>query len=219
MNDCGAAWGFLRANASLILGLTMAGSFALFAVLAGVRFPGGYGPWDGNTISQLGNIRLDPLGANLYRAGCILSGGLAIGFFISLNTGPAAGPPIEKRIWLMVRVSGVVGGVGLLMNGIFPETQYAMHHFWAGVVFNSFAACAILTPFALWSRAASRTLLSAFCVISLLAVMAMFAFPSSHWLEWPAATMLLAYPSVIAVMLTRQAHDASALRTSTDAVP
>jgi hypothetical membrane protein len=196
----------------------MAGSFVLFAVLASFRFPGGYGPWDGNTISQLGNIRLDPLGANLYRAGCILSGVLAIGFFISLNSGRAAGAPTERRIWLLVRISGIAGGVGLLMNGIFPETQYAMHHFWAGVIFNSFAACAVLTPFALWSRVASRTLLAAFCVIALLAVMAMFAFPSRHWLEWPAATMLLAYPSFIAVLLTWRACDASVLRTSTNVV-
>jgi hypothetical protein len=54
-------------------------------VLAAVHYPGIYGPWNDNTLSQLGNVNLNPHGYILYLVGCGLAGAFAIGFFLSLG--------------------------------------------------------------------------------------------------------------------------------------
>jgi hypothetical membrane protein len=184
----------------LLLGLGMTVSFALFAALSATRFPRTYGPWSNNTVSQLGNINLNPRGAYLYLAGCAVSGLLAIAFFISLRDWTPSGSPVQNRVLLLVRILGGAGGVGLFMNAVFPENHYAMHHFWAGLVFNAFAASLILAPFALWRQDRSRIPLVIFCALGFCAVIVMFTFSGSHWIEWLPVVMLLAFPPFVGIV-------------------
>lgn len=183
----------------------MAGSYTVFLVLAATRFPHPYGPWQDNTLSQLGNRNLNPDGYGLYLVGCAVTGIFAIGFFLSLGPWKVSGTRRQHRLLLLVQALGVVGGFGLFMNAVFPENDFPQHHFWAGVVFNAFAAAAILAIPALWRTGRSNTSLIAFNVAAFAAVILMYVFAPVHWVEWVPAAMFLLFPLLLGV-LTRTLH-------------
>jgi hypothetical membrane protein len=190
----------------LLLGLGMAGAYVLFAALAALRFPRPYGPWHNNTLSQLGNSTLNPHGAIFYLTGCALAGVLAIAFFLSLGPWRQSGTQNQGRLLLIIQTLGIVSGFGLFMNAICPEDDYAPHHFWAGLIFNAFAAAMLLAPVALWRRDRSSVPIAVFCLLTFAAVIVMFIFSGSHWLEWLPVTMFLVFPSFVGFLLQRRAE-------------
>ncbi|GAC1525672.1 MAG: hypothetical protein NVS2B16_34090 [Chloroflexota bacterium] len=207
--------GRLRRRGSLPLApaFGMAASFALFGVLAATRFPHPYGPWENNTISQLGNPNLNPNGYVLYLIGCALSGICAIGFFAGLGWWAERGARNQTLLIRVVQGLGVAGGFALVMNAVFPENHYAQHHFWAGLVFNSWAIAAIVAIPALRKRGGSNAGLIAFNLVAFAAVILMFVFSSVHWMEWPPAAMFLMFPLVLSA-LVRSGGDLSSLSRS-----
>jgi len=196
----------------LILGITIAGSYAFFAALAAVRFPHAYGPWQDNTLSQLGNPNLNPDGYILYLVGCAVAGIFAIAFFLSLCRWRVSGTRNQNRLLLLVQVLGGVGGFALFMNAIFPENEYVQHHFWAGLVFNSFATATLLAIPALWRVDRSNSGLIAFNVVAFAAVILMYVFAPVHWVEWLPAGMFLLLPLLLGVLTRTLEHEARDLR-------
>ncbi len=194
------------ARLPLMLGLSMTAAYVLFAVLAASRFPRPYGPWYNNTLSQLGNSTLNPHGAIFYLTGCALTGVLAIFFFLNLSRWRQSGTQNQRRLLVIVQTLGAVSGLGLIMNAVFPENDYAPHHFWAGLIFNAFAAAMLLAPVALWRRDRSNLPIAGFCLLTFAAVILMFSFSASHWLEWLPVMMLLVFPPFIAFVLQSRAE-------------
>jgi hypothetical membrane protein len=178
----------------------MAGLFALCLVLAALRFPHAYGPWQDNTLSQLGNRNLNPNGYVLYLLGCGLAGALAVAFFLSLGPWKASRTRYQQRLLLLMQALGVAGGFALFMNAVFPENDYPQHHFWAGVVFNAFAVAAIVAIPALWRPSGSNFWLIAFDVAAFGAVILMFVFAPVHWVEWLPAAMFLLFPLFLGIL-------------------
>lgn len=199
-----------RNSLPLVTGGAIIGSYVLFAVLAALRFPRAYGPWEGNTLSQLGNVHLNPNGYMLYLVGCALAGLFTIAFFFTLTPWNRTGRPGWNRVFFAVRLLGVVGGIALFMNAVFPENDYALHHFWAGLVFNSFAAAALLAVPLLWKRGRANLGLVAFNVGAVIAVVLMFVFAPVHWMEWPPAAFLLLFPLVLVLLRRTMAADEAA---------
>ena len=174
----------------------------LFGALAAVRFPHAYGPWHNNTLSQLGNSNLNPNGYILYLVGCAVAGIFAFAFFLSLGRWNASGTPNQKRLLLLTQALGAVGGLALLMVAIFPENEYAQHHFWAGVLFNSFAATTLVAIPALWRVDRTNLVLIVFNVVAFATVILMFVFASVHWVEWLPGGIFLLFPIVLGVRTT-----------------
>jgi hypothetical membrane protein len=193
----------LKAQSPLILGLATAVTYSCFAAIAAIQFPRGYGPWDSDTLSQLGNRNLNPGGYAIYLVGCGLAGLFSTAFFISLGAWSASGSRLQNRVLLLLQALGVTGSVGLFMNAIFPENQYSQHHFWAGVLFNTLAAAALVSIPALWRSGGPNAVLVAFDGLAFIAVAVMFAFPSKHWLEWPPAGAFLLFPTVLGLLTRR----------------
>ena len=94
------------------------------------------------------------------------------------------------------------------MNAIFPENDYPQHHFWAGVVFNAFAAAAIVAIPALWRAGRSNRSLIAFNVVAFAAVILMYVFAPVHWVEWLPAGMFLLFPLLLGVLSRTLHHEA-----------
>jgi hypothetical protein len=188
-----------RPSLPLALSLGIAGSYLLFAALAAAHYPSVYGPWSDNTLSQLGNVHLNPNGYVLYLVGCALAGAFAIAFFVSLGRRRASGTSLQRWLVLLLQALGVVGGFALIMNAIFPENEYAQHHFWAGVVFNSFAVAALVAIPALWREGGLNFVLIAFDIAAFAAVILMFVFAKVHWVEWVPGGMFLLFPIVLAI--------------------
>lgn len=183
----------------LILSAGIAGSYALFGALAAMRFPGAYGPWHNNTLSQLGNPNLNPDGHILYLIGCAFAGICAMAFFLSLGRWRVSGTRNQNRLLLLMQALGVLGGFALFMAAIFPENEYAQHHFWAGLVFNAFAATTLVAIPALWRADRSNTALIVFNVLAFSAVILMFVFAAVHWVEWVPGGMFLLFPILLGI--------------------
>jgi hypothetical membrane protein len=186
----------------LILGIGLAGSYVLFGALAAMRFPHAYGPWHNNTLSQLGNSNLNPDGYILYLVGCAVAGIFAVAFFLSLGRWRVSSTANQKRLLLLMQALGVVGGFALFMVAVFPEDEYAQHHFWAGVLFNSFAAATLVAIPALWRAGRSNPVVIAFNVVAFATVILMFVFASVHWVEWLPGGMFLLFPILLGVRTT-----------------
>ncbi len=187
----------------LILGVSVTGSYASFLLLAASHFPHAYGPWRDNTISQLGNRNLNPHGYISYLIGCAIAGVLAMAFFLSLSQWKLDSSRRQRWLFRLVQTLGIVGGLALFMNAIFPENDHLEHHVWAGVLFDAFAAAAIVAIPALWHFGRAILGLIAFNLLAIIAVVLMYAFASIHWVEWLPAGMFLLFP-VLLGFLTRQ---------------
>jgi hypothetical membrane protein len=182
---------------SLILGLSGALTYIAFSALAAIQFPGPYSPWHNNTLSQLGNVNLNPNGAIYYQIGCAVTGLLLMAFFSTLGPWRASGTPWQNRVLTLVQVLGVIAGFGLLMNAVFPESNLQPHHFWAGVVFNSAGFAMLLSPFAFWRPGLRNLPISLVTGCGFVAVILMFAFSRSHWVEWLPVTVFLLSPGLL----------------------
>ncbi len=197
--------GYLKAWVSLILGLSTALTYVLFSSLAAAEYPGLYSPWHNNTLSQLGNVNLNPNGAIYYQIGCAVTGLLLMGFFCSLGPWRSSGTVRQNRILLVVQVLGVFAGFGLLMNAVFPESNLSPHHFWAGVVFNSAGVAMLLSPFAFWRPGLQNVPITMVTLCGCALVIVMFAFSKSHWVEWLPVTVFLLSPGLLGLH-TRSHH-------------
>lgn len=196
---------------SMLLGIGIGCSYAFFALIASRYYPSVYSPLNNNTLSQLGNHYLNPDGAIYYRIGCAVSGTLAMAFFASLTHWRQTGTEAQNRFLLSAQVLGVAGGFGLVMNAVYPEDQLAVHHIWAGVVFNCLGLSLLLSPFALWRRGHQNLTTSGVALIGSAAVVVMFVFARDHWVEWLPVTVFLIAPGVLGfrtrvVALSRHRH-------------
>lgn len=174
-----------------------ASAFVIFGAMAASRFPRGYGPWYNDTLSELGNPLLNPNGYGFYLVGCAVAGVFAMISFIMLGHWRASGTHTQNRFLLLVQVLGVLGGLGLFMNAVFPENQLTMHHFWAGLLFNCFAAAAPLSIPALWRTGPWNGGLIALGIMGFASVIVMFVFASVHWVEWIPISMFVLFPLLL----------------------
>jgi hypothetical protein len=182
----------------VVLALALCGSYVSFAALAAIHFPTAYSPLH-NTLSQLGNRTLNPGGFQLYLIGCFLGGIFAIGFFLSLAPWRASGSRLQNRALVLVQLLGVVGGFGLVMNAVFPENQLTIHHFWAGVVFNSLGAAMLLAPFAFRRPGRIDLGMVGLPIVAAVAVVLMFVFARDHVMEWVPSSLFLLSSAVLGV--------------------
>ena len=182
---------------SLLFGLALAFTYVVFGWLASLHYPTPYSPFHNNTLSQLGNTQINPRGAPYYLAGCALSGIFAIAFFVSLKPWHRTGTRAQNRLLMVVQGLGIVGGVALVMNAVFPENHYGQHHFWAGVLFNSLGAALFLASFALRRRERPNLGLSGVTALASAAVIVMFVFARTHWVEWVPVMLFLISPVLL----------------------
>ena len=171
-------------------------SFIVFSALAASHFPTPYSPIHENTLSQLGNGKLNPHGAIFYLIGCAVTGLLAIAFFVSLFPWRDTGTSRQNRLLVIVQIVGVGAGLALIMNAVYPETSYRAHHFWAGVVFNGVGLVMLLAPFALWRPGRPNLSLAVIPSLGAVAVILMFIFAGVHWVEWIPVSLFLLCPSL-----------------------
>lgn len=186
-----------RPSSSLLFGVSLPTSYVLFGVVAALHYPTAYGPFHNNTLSQLGNRYLNPHGFMYYLAGCAVAGVLAIGFFLSLGAWKRSGTRIQNRMLLAVQTLGVAGGVALVMNAVYPETQLHIHQFWSGVLFNSLGGAMLIAPVALWRRQHPNVRLLSLSLLVAAAVVIMFVFARDHWVEWVPVTLFLVSPTLL----------------------
>jgi hypothetical protein len=172
--------------------------YLLFTALAWIAYPGAYGPWNNNWLSDLGNRRLNPSGAELYAIGCVGTGILLGGFFVGLASWRRSHSKVEDWLLLFVQSAGLIGALSIVMSAVFSIDQFAAHQFWSRMISGSMAVALFVSPFALRRPGLPVWVLGAVCVAGYLSVVARLVFASAHWLEWPSIGFLLIYVVVVA---------------------
>jgi hypothetical protein len=186
------------ARLTRLLGPIAVAWYLLFTALAWISYPGAYGPWNNNWLSDLGNRQLNPAGAEFYAAACVGTGILVGGFFVGLASWRGSGPKVQDWLLLVVQVAGLIGALSIVMTAVFSIDQFAAHQFWSRMVSGSMAVSLFVSPFALWRPARHAWLLGTVSAVGYLLVIARLVFASAHWLEWPSIGFLLLYVLVVA---------------------
>src|SRR5579872_3274780 len=174
------AWG------TRLLGPSAVAWYLLFTALSWIAYPGAYGPWNNNWLSDLGNRQLNPSGAGLYAVGCVGTGILVAGFYLGLASWRRSGSRVQRGLLLFVQVAGLIGALSIVMSAVFSIDQFAAHQFWSRMISGSTAVALFVSPFALWRAGRPARLLAAVCAGGYLSVVARLIFASAHWLEWPS---------------------------------
>ena len=111
----------------------------IFMTVAYILFPGPFSMFY-NTASTLGNQRLNPNGAFIFRLGNIIGGALLIPFFLGLYKWKQDNNMSTALLYCTI-ILGCIMGFAFIMVGVFSQEYYPYHLMWAGVFFlGSFAA-------------------------------------------------------------------------------
>lgn len=86
-----------------------------------------------HVMGDLGNPELNPVGYILYNFGLILSGLSLIVFMLGMNKWRM--PMLNERWFDYAQVSGIVSGIGLVINGNIQESATLLSVFWYSVFF------------------------------------------------------------------------------------
>ncbi len=187
--------------------------YAAFTILAWATYPGTYGPFNNNWLSDLGDRNANPGGAEFYVIGCIATGMLVGAAFVGLVAWRASGARVQRYLLAGVQVAGLVGAVAIVMSAIYTIDQFAPHQLWSRMINVGFAVALFVSPFALRRRGVRLWPLIVVSALGYCSIVARLVFVDAHWLEWPSIGLLLAYMWVIAFM-TRAELSGAALPSS-----
>jgi hypothetical membrane protein len=157
--------------------------FCAFLTLSIGRFPQGFSPFD-NWISDLGNTSLNPEGAAIFNAGCMIAGVPVAAFFLGLYRW------YTDELWRNLfiggaQVAGVASGVALIMVGYYPELYSGEHYAWSAAFFVSLFIALLLASATLFSHRRHSTAVAAIGLIAS-AVVAVFIAAQLAGVEFPA---------------------------------
>ena len=187
-------------NLTVFLGPAASITYVLFASLAYLSYPGTFGPFNNNWLSDLGNRIANPNGADAYAAGCTLTGLMVIGFFGGLLAWRAGATRIQKYLLAFTQLAGLVAGIAVMMSAVYSIDQFAAHQFWTRLTSAGLAMALFVTPFALHRSNMKLWPVVAITALGYLSIVARLIFPDAHWLEWPSIAFLLVYLWVVAIM-------------------
>jgi len=179
--------------------------YLAFTLAAYSGYPHSFSP-GGNWLSDLGNPLLNPSDALLYRLGCILTGVILAVFFAVL--GPLrSGQPKRVRVYLLIaQALGALGGLALVLTGIFSEGTHSSHSFWSAVLYISFGTAVFFLGLAyLFIPGFSRRLsYLAFAITACDWVMS--AFNRTHFLEWIVVALMLLFVGALSVRVAGRTY-------------
>ena len=179
------------------LGIAVAGTYVVFALLALTRYPEPFSPTT-NWLSDLGNTTANPGGAGFYNAGMIITGALLILFFVSLGALRLAQVRAQVLILLVARLIGVIGALSMVMTAVFPINRGSAHSFWSAVLYISLGTAFGLTVAALrYHRDVHKWLLVYGGVTTLTDLVVSVFFNTIALLEWPTVALFLSYCALL----------------------
>jgi hypothetical membrane protein len=121
-----------------------------FLAFSALRFPGGFSPLQ-VTMGELGDPGLNPDGAGIFNAGCMIAGILVIIFFCGLYKWYT--DELWRNLFIAgAQLAGVAAGVSLIMSGYYTELSANEHTFWATALFVSLFLALLLANAGLFTH-------------------------------------------------------------------
>ena len=191
-----------RRTLDVIAGSLAIAAYLCLAVAARAVYPSPFNPTN-NWLSDLGNPLMNPSGALLYRIGCILAGFLLVLFFAGLGF-LCAGQ--SKRVSIYMRIAqalGALGGLALLLTGVFSEGNHPSHSTWSAVLYISFGTAVFFVGLAFVFMPGFSRMLSYLAFAITACDWVMSAFNKTHFLEWIVVALMLLFVGCLSVRLAR----------------
>ena len=122
--------------------------YGLLALAAYLFYPGPFSPLQ-NWLSDLGDINQNPRGAVLYNLGIILTGLLAVIFFLSLSKYKVSNRKAQNWMVVLTQTFGILGSLAMVMSGIFPISNLEFHRIWSISLYILLGTAFVFSLFAL----------------------------------------------------------------------
>jgi hypothetical protein len=130
-----------------------------------------------------------------------LSGILLALFFVALG-GLFRQQGGKRRAFMTVaEVFGVLAALALIMTGVFSEDRATPHSTFSVILYISFGTAVWFVGWAFLYAPGHMRRLSYFAFAVTAATWAFAVLPHTHWLEWVAVFLLLAFVGVVAVAM------------------
>ena len=156
--------------------------FCSFLIVSTFNYPR---PWSPITtfLSDFGNMKVSPLGALFYNAGCIMTGATIVAFYLGMRDWETD----DRRMLLLgfARVLGIASGIALALIGLYSEDYPSLHRFWSYTFFALNFFTIILINASLFSRRyyGRPTMIVGFG-LSLTTIMSFLAWGGTPSVEW-----------------------------------
>jgi hypothetical membrane protein len=128
-------------------------------------------------------MKVSPLGALFYNAGCIMTGATIVAFYLGMRDWETD----DRRMLLLgfARVLGIASGIALALIGLYSEDYPSLHRFWSYTFFALNFFTIILINASLFSRRyyGRPTMIVGFG-LSLTTIMSFLAWGGTPSVEW-----------------------------------
>jgi hypothetical membrane protein len=118
---------------SFIMAILIIVDYLIFTLISYMNFPTAFSPLT-NWLSDLGSSVQNPHGANFYNIGIIFTGIILIFFFIGLSAWRHENK-IQNIMLALTQISGILGGIAMIMSAIFPIITGDIHSFWSASIY------------------------------------------------------------------------------------
>jgi hypothetical protein len=196
-------------------------SYVPFLIAARLGYPTPFSPFN-NWLSDLGNPKVNPIGAPFYNAGAVVVAVILVFFFLGLYRWQATATARKWRIMMRVaQGAGILASVALVMTSVFTiGGSPQVHWFWATICFFSLGSFQLFSAISLVKHPSAIKPIAAFGLAAFTIELLWGAlydrlFPQGFFGEWLSMIMFLVYIILVAYnssRLTGKAPQKVALR-------
>jgi hypothetical membrane protein len=126
-----------------------AGCYALFTLLALIKYPAAYSPLN-NWLSDLGSYTLNPRGAIFYNLGIVVAGVSIALFFFGLSPWRKSGNKLQNIMLLLAQICGTLGALSMLLSALFPINIKDIHSFLSASLYILIGSGFVFSVAAFW---------------------------------------------------------------------
>lgn len=188
----------LRRLRWLVIGSLAVATYLGFAMAAFLAYPTTFSPVNNNWLSDLGDRTMNPEGANYYRLGCALAGGLLAVFFAGLGSWYGAATRRERSLATWTQIFGVAAGVAFLLSAVYPIDDFEVHQLWSRVMYGASAGALFVSAIAFARSDHPNRLITSVAIIGWISIGVWWIFSGQHWIEWVVVALLLTWVLLLA---------------------
>jgi hypothetical membrane protein len=171
--------------------------YITFTSLALLNYPLPYSPLK-NWLSDLGNIKISPLGGQYYNLGIILTASLLFIFYLSIFVWRMKNKKVQNIMVLLSQIFGVGGSIAMIMSAIYPINNPVPHSFWSAALSMGIATSFVFSVAALryFPQTPKWILVLGILIAALVIVVSIF-FNTVQVLEWVVIPLYLLFLLVL----------------------
>jgi hypothetical membrane protein len=186
-----------------IASVLLVACYLIFTALAMLNYPLPYSPAN-NWLSDLGNTKSSPFGAQFYNLGIVVTALLVLVFFLTIFGWRLRNNKVQNIMVLLTQFFGVIASFAMILTALNPINMPAAHSFWSAVLRISFGTSFGFSVAALrYRQEVPRRLLALGVLTTLVDLAVSMFFNGVHILEWIVIPLFLVYVLALGLVCKR----------------